>query len=96
MLHAKKDLLTNRMDALTSEKVAMSITTQSMDARMTCEVCDDTRHSGNYYPATQEDVMYMDGNNVGYLPQGGQTWNQSCPYYQGLIKVILTIPYNLP
>jgi hypothetical protein len=34
-------------------------------------------------PATQEDVMYMNGNNNGYRPQGGQTWNQSHPYYQG-------------
>jgi hypothetical protein len=25
----------------------------------------------------------MNGNNNGYRPQGGQTWNQSRPYYQG-------------
>jgi hypothetical protein len=25
----------------------------------------------------------MNDNNNGYHPQGGQTWNQSCPYYQG-------------
>jgi hypothetical protein len=26
--------------------------------------------------------MFMNGNNNGYRPQGGQTWNQH-PYYQG-------------
>jgi hypothetical protein len=83
MLHAKMDLLMKRMDALTSEKAAMAITTQAMDARMTCKVCGDTRYSGNYCPATQEDVMYMNGKNSGYRPQGGQTWKQSRPYYQG-------------
>jgi hypothetical protein len=72
-----------RMDALTNEKAAMTITTQAMDARMTCEVCGDTGHSGNYCPSTQDDVMYRNGNNNGYRPQGGQTWNQSCRYYQG-------------
>jgi hypothetical protein len=25
----------------------------------------------------------MNGNNNGYRPQGGQTWNHSHPYYQG-------------
>jgi hypothetical protein len=57
-----------RMDALTSEKAAMTITTQAMDARMTSEICGDTRHSGNCCPTTQEDVMYMNGNNNGYQP----------------------------
>jgi hypothetical protein len=89
MLHAKMDLLMKRMDDLTSEKAAMAVTTQAVDSRMTCEVYGDTGHSGNYCPTTQEDVMYMNGNNNGYRPQGGQTWNQSRPYYQEVIKVIL-------
>jgi hypothetical protein len=72
-----------RMDALTSEKAAMAITTQAMDAHMTCEACGDTGHLGNYCPTTQEDIMYMNGNNNDYRPQGGQTWNQLRPYYQG-------------
>jgi hypothetical protein len=71
-----------RMDALTSEKAAIAITTQAMDARMTYEVCGDTVHSGNYCPTTQEDVMYMNGNNNGYRTQGGQAWNQSRHYYR--------------
>jgi hypothetical protein len=87
MLHAKMDLLMKRMGTLTSEKAAMAITTQAMDARMTCEVSGDTRHPGNYCPATHKDVMYMNENNGGYRTQAGQTWNQSRPYYQGAIKV---------
>jgi hypothetical protein len=81
MLHAKMDQLMKRMDALTSEKAVMAITTEAMDARMTCEVFGDTGLSGNYCPATQEDVMYMNNNNNGYHSQGGQTWNQSRSYY---------------
>ena len=71
------------MDDLTNEKAVMATTTQAMDSCMICEVCGNTRHSGNYCPTTQEDVMYMNCNNNGYCPQGGQMWNQSCPYYQG-------------
>jgi hypothetical protein len=67
-VHAKMDLLMKRMDALTSEKAAMAITTQAMDAHMTYEVCGDTVHSGNHCPTTQEDVMYMNGNNNSYRP----------------------------
>ena len=49
MLHAKMDLMMKRMDDLANEKAAMATTTQAMDARMTCEVCGNTGHSGNYY-----------------------------------------------
>ena len=48
---------------------------------MTCEVCGNTRHSGNDCPETREDVCYM--NNNRFHPQGGQGWNQQRPYYQG-------------
>jgi hypothetical protein len=54
MLHAKMDRLMKRMDALTSEKATMAITTQAMDARMTCEVYRDTAHLGNYYPGARD------------------------------------------
>jgi hypothetical protein len=74
MLQSKMDLLImKRMDALTSKNASMAITTQAMDAHMTCEVCGDTGHSGNYCLTTQEDMMYMNDNNNGYHPQGGQT-----------------------
>jgi hypothetical protein len=68
MLHAMMNQLMKRMDALTSEKASMAINTQAMDARMTCEVCGDTGHLGNFCPTTQEDVMYMNDNNNGYRP----------------------------
>jgi hypothetical protein len=51
------------------------------DFRMTCEVCGDTRHSGNNCPKTQEDVNYI--NNNSYRPQQNQGWNQQQrPNYQ--------------
>jgi hypothetical protein len=53
-----------------------------MDSRMTYKVFGNTGHLGNYYATTQEDVLFMNGNNNGYHPQGGQTWNQH-PYDQG-------------
>jgi hypothetical protein len=70
------------MDDLTNEKATLATTTQAMDSRMTCEVCGNTGHLGNYYPTTQEDVMFMNDKKIGYHPQGGQTWNQR-PYFQG-------------
>jgi hypothetical protein len=60
MLTAKMDLLMKRL----------------MDPHMTCEFCGNIGHSGNHCPETQEDVMYMNDNNNGYPPRGGQTRNQ--------------------
>ena len=52
------------------------------DSRMTCEVCGNTRHSGNSCPETQEDVNFV--NNNYFRPQQNQGWNQQQrPNYQG-------------
>ena len=85
MITAKMHLLMKRLDDYTSEKATMATTSLPMDSHMTCEVCGNTGHSGNYCPETQEEVMYMNGNNNGYRPpqQGGQSWNPQRPYYQG-------------
>ena len=56
-------------------------TLQALDARMTCEVCGNTGHSGNDCPKTPKEAMFI--NNNGFRPQGGQGWNQPRPYYQG-------------
>lgn len=48
-----------------------------------CEVYGNVGHSGNDCTKTQEEVMYMNNNNNGFCPQGGQGWNQSRPFYQG-------------
>ena len=48
---------------------------------MTCEVCGNTGHSDNDCLETQEVPMFI--NNDGFRPQGGQGWNQPCPFYQG-------------
>jgi hypothetical protein len=54
-----------------------------LDSRMTCEVCGNTRYSGNSCPKTQEDANYINNNN-NYRPQPNQGWNQQQrPNYQG-------------
>ena len=40
-------------------------------------------HSGEYCPETQEEAMYLNGNDNRFHPQGDQGWNQPRPYYQG-------------
>nr|AAN09863.1 putative retrotransposon-like protein [Oryza sativa Japonica Group]AAP52590.1 hypothetical protein LOC_Os10g11740 [Oryza sativa Japonica Group] len=80
MLAAKLDLLMKRLDD--HEKRPQG-SIKALDSHVTCEVYGSTGHSGNDYPETREDVMYM-GNNNGFHPQGGQGWNQPRPYYQGV------------
>jgi hypothetical protein len=45
------------------------------DSSMTCEECEDIRHSGNNCPTLQEDVSYLNNNNYN-CPQQNQGWNQ--------------------
>jgi hypothetical protein len=82
MLAAKLDLLMKRLD---DQSKGDTQAVQAIDARMTCEVCGNTGHSGDDCPETREDVLYMNNyNNNGYRPQGGQGYNnQQRPYYQG-------------
>ena len=56
-------------------------TLQALNASMTCEVCGNAGHSGNDCQETQEEAMFI--NNNGFRRQGGQRWNQPCPFYQG-------------
>ena len=78
MLAAKIDLLMKKMDDQANGEV------KALDARMTCEVCGNTGHSGNDCPETREDAMFMgNNNNNGYRPQGGQSWGPPRPNYQG-------------
>ena len=63
MLSAKMDLLMKKLKDLANEIKVMHI----HDSRMTCEVCGNTRHLGNSYPETQEDVKFV--NNNYYRPQ---------------------------
>ena len=76
MLAAKLDMLMKRLDDHTKEPQAAI---KAVDARMTCEVCGCTGHSGNDCPETQEEAKYM---NNGYRPQGGQSY-QPRPYQGG-------------
>jgi len=82
MLTAKFDLLLKKIENYSQDK-APTQTLQALDARMTCEICRETGHSGNDCPKTQEEAIYLNNNN-GFHPQEGQVWNQPRPYCQGV------------
>ena len=81
MLAIKIDLLLKKFEGHSQDKAQMQ-TLQALEARMTCEVCGNDGHSGNNCPETQEEAIYLNGNNNRFRPQGGQGWKQPCPYYQ--------------
>nr|AAX96620.1 Transposable element protein, putative [Oryza sativa Japonica Group]ABA92974.1 Zinc knuckle family protein [Oryza sativa Japonica Group] len=80
LLAAKLDLLMKRLD---DHKKRPQGTVKALDSHITCEVYGNTGHSGNDCPETREEAMYIGNNNNRYRPQGGEGWNQPCPYYQG-------------
>ena len=82
MLALKIDLLLKKFEDYSQDKAQMQ-TLQALEARMTCEVCGNVGHSGDNCPKTQEEVIYLNGNNNEFRPQGGQGWNQPRPYCQG-------------
>ena len=64
MLSAKIDLLMKKLKDRANEKQEVM---HIHDFRMTCEVCGNTRLSGNKCPETQEDANFV--NNNYYHPQ---------------------------
>jgi hypothetical protein len=62
MLAAKLDLFLKKIEEHPQDNAPMQAL-QAIDARMTCEVCGTTEHSGNKCPETHEDIMYMNNNN---------------------------------
>ena len=82
MLAMKIDLLLKKFEDYSQDKAQMQ-TLQALKTCMTCEVCGNIGHSGDNCLETQEEALYLSGNNNGFRPQGGQGWNQSSPYYQG-------------
>ena len=70
MLIMKIDLLLKKFKDYSQEEAQMK-TLQALEARMTCEVCGNIGHSGDICPETQEEVLFLNGNN-GFRPQGDQ------------------------
>ena len=70
MLFAKMDLLMKKLEDRANEKQEVM---HIHDSCMTCEEHGNTRHSGNNYPKTQEDVNFV--NNNYFRPQQNQGWN---------------------
>jgi hypothetical protein len=62
---------------------------------MTCEVCGNTGHSGNYCPTTQEDVMFMNDNNNNIVHKEVKHGINTL-ITKDVTKVILSILTNLP
>src|SRR6185437_151430 len=81
MLAMKIDLLLKKFEDYSQDKAQMQ-TLQALETCMTCEVCENVGHSGDNCPETQEEALFLNGNN-GFRPQGGQGRNQPRPYYQG-------------
>src|SRR6185436_19636676 len=81
MLAMKIDLLLKKFEDYSQDKAQMQIL-QALETRMTCNVCGNVGHSGDNYPETHEEALFLNGSN-GFHPQGGQGWNQPRPYYQG-------------
>ena len=79
MLAVKVDLLLKKFEDYSQDKAQMH-TLQVLEARMTCEVCGNVGHSGDNCPETEEESLFLNGNNV-FRPQGGPGWNQPCPNY---------------
>ena len=81
MLAAKLDLLLKKLDE--GNRQQMPVPVHAMNSYLTYEVCGDGGHSGNDCPETGEDVAYINNNNSGFRPQGGQGWGQARPPFQG-------------
>jgi len=83
MLFVKMDLLMKRLDERATEKKEVM---HIHDARMTCEECGETGHTGANCPELKEDVNYLNNNNnyYYYRAQQNQGWNQQQrPNYSG-------------
>ena len=85
MLAAKVDLLAKRLE--NCEKISAQETIQAMDTYMTCEVCGETGHSGNFCPETHEDLNFVNNDN-GFRPQN-KGWNQRSNNKEVIITIIV-------
>ena len=70
MLAMKIDLLLKKFEDY-SQDMAQMQTLQALETHMTCEVCLNVGHSGDNCPKTQEEPLFLNGNNNGFRPQGG-------------------------
>ena len=70
MLVTKTDLLLKHLHERVEFKEHRNNYAQAMNSYMTCEVCGNGGHSGNYCPETREDTAYVNNNNTGFRPQG--------------------------
>ena len=65
MLAAKMDLL-KKLDKGNKQQLFAPVHT--MSSHSACEVCGDGGHSGNDFPKTREEVIFINNNKNGYRP----------------------------
>ena len=82
MLAMRFDLLLKKFEDCSQDKSQLQ-TLQALETRMTCEVYGNVGHSGDNCLETQEEALFLNGNNNQFRPQCGQGWKQSRPYCQG-------------
>ena len=71
-------------------------TLQALETRMTCEVCGNVGHSGNNFPETKEEALFLNGKN-GFHPQEGQGGINHAHTTKEVIEIqILSILTSLP
>ena len=92
MLTTKIDLLLKKFEVHPQNKAQMQ-TLQILDARMTCEVCGNTEHSGNDCLETREEVMFI--NNNGFRPQGGHEWNNHVHFIKEKTEIQISVLTSL-
>ena len=69
MVAMKIDLLLKKFEDYSQDKDQIQ-TLQALETRMMCEIYGNVGHSGDNCPETQEEALYLDGNNNGFHPQG--------------------------
>ena len=96
MLTMKIDLLLKKFEDYSQDKAEMQ-TLQALETRMTCKVYGNVGHSGDNYPETQEEALYLNGNNKGFVHKevrGGI--NHAHIITEVMAIQILSILTNLP
>jgi len=70
ILAMKIDFVLKKFEDYSQDKAQMQ-TLQVLETRMTCEVYGDVGHSGDNCLETQEEALYLNGNNNEFRPQEG-------------------------
>ena len=94
MLAMKIDLLLKKFENYSQDKAQMQ-TLQALETRMTCELYGNIGHSGDNCLETQEEALYLNGNNNGFRPQGGHEWNNHVHFIKEKTEIQISVLTSL-